>query len=197
MATLLNQEIQNNSISARTIELNNISFKKADGSFETVSGTVEVLANGEHEVNISGIDILRLKLSMEDFMSASNAMSESALADNKEIIINLTQHSASDEQVEANVIEPTNKSAVQAAITFDAIPSVEEMVSRAQFLASIAKESGSKKAMIGGAPFFMGTLERVLIAHNITPVYAFSVRESIEKDGVKTSVFRHTGFVEL
>lgn len=115
----------------------------------------------------------------------------------KEVIINLTQHSASAEQLEDGVVEPAEKAAVQAAITFDAIPSSEEMVQRAQFLVSIAKESGAKKAMIGGAPFFMSTLERVLSAHGITPVYAFSVREAIEKDGVKTSIFKHAGFVEV
>jgi hypothetical protein len=116
---------------------------------------------------------------------------------NNKVIINLTQHAASAEQVEDGVVEPTNKAAVQSAITFDAIPTVEEMAQRAGFLANIAKESGAKKAMIGGAPFFMSALERALIGSGITPVYAFSIRESVEKDGVKTSVFKHAGFVEV
>jgi hypothetical protein len=116
-----------------------------------------------------------------------------------EITINLTQHPATPDQ---GVTEPENKAAVQAALTFDAIPSSEDMKERADFLARIAKDSGASKAMIGGAPFFMSTLEKALLDVGIKPVYAFSVRESVEKttdDGTvtKTNVFKHTGFVEI
>jgi hypothetical protein len=56
-------------------------------------------------------------------------------------------------------------------------------------------------AMIGGAPFFMATLESAVLDCGCTPVYAFSKREVQEKvaeDGsvVKTAVFRHLGFIE-
>ena len=115
-------------------------------------------------------------------------------------ILNLTQHSATPDQVLDGVVEPDNKSAVQAALIFDAIPSKAELTERAELLARIALDSGCKKAMIGGAPFFMSTLEIALKAAGITPVYAFSVRDSVEKhDGnggvTKTNVFRHVGFV--
>ena len=48
----------------------------------------------------------------------------------------------------------------------------------------------------------MSTLERALAEVKVTPVYAFSVRESLETvsdDGTvtKTNVFKHVGFVEL
>ena len=49
--------------------------------------------------------------------------------------------------------------------------------------------------MIGGAPYLMAELEMALGWVGIIPLYAFSVRVSSEKDGVKTSVFRHLGFV--
>jgi hypothetical protein len=54
--------------------------------------------------------------------------------------------------------------------------------------------------MIGGAPYLMAPLEVALRAHGITPLYAFSVRESVEQtqpDGSvrKIAVFRHGGFV--
>jgi hypothetical protein len=116
-------------------------------------------------------------------------------------ILNLTQHAATAEQVEAGVVEPEEKGAVQAALTFDAIPTTSEMADRAAFLARIAVDSGCKRAMIGGAPFFMAPLERALLAAGITPVYAFSVRDSVEQPdgngGVrKINVFRHVGFVE-
>ena len=58
----------------------------------------------------------------------------------------------------------------------------------------------TRVAMIGGAPFLMGPLERALISRGIFPAYAFSRREVVEKataDGevTKTAVFRHEGFV--
>lgn len=117
-------------------------------------------------------------------------------------VLNLTQHSATVEQAESGVVEPKEKAAVQAALTFDAIPSAEEMAQRAEFLAAIAKESGCVEAMIGGAPFFMSTLEKALVLAGIKPVYAFSQRESVEtikEDGsvVKTNVFKHVGFVKV
>ena len=54
--------------------------------------------------------------------------------------------------------------------------------------------------MIGGAPFLMGALESALLDYGITPVYAFSKRESVEevqKDGSvkKINIFRHAGFI--
>ena len=117
-------------------------------------------------------------------------------------VVNLTQHPATAEQVVAGVVEPENKAAVQAALTFDAIPSGEEMAQRANFLAAIAKESGCTKAMIGGAPFFMSALESALKDVGIVPLYAFSVRDSREEPdgngGVrKVAVFKHVGFVEV
>lgn len=118
-----------------------------------------------------------------------------------ERIVNLTQHTATEEQLKAGVVEPSEKKAVQSALTFDTIPSPGEMNERAEFLARIASASICKKAMIGGAPFFMSTLEKALISAGITPVYAFSVRESKEEpDGnggiKKVNIFRHAGFVE-
>ena len=117
-------------------------------------------------------------------------------------IINLTQHASTPDQVLDGVVEPENKGAVQSALTFDVIPTGDEMSERAELLARIAAESGYKKAMIGGAPFFMSTLERELRAAGITPLYAFSVRDSVEKHDengvvIKSNVFRHIGFVDV
>ena len=87
-------------------------------------------------------------------------------------------------------------------LTFDEIPSTEEMVKRAEYLTNLAKELSFSYVMIGGAPFFMEILANSLRARSITPVYAFSKRvsvDSIQQDGtvVKTSVFKHVGFVGL
>ncbi len=118
-------------------------------------------------------------------------------------IINLTQHTGTPEQgviepqdmVAINVL-PATKKQVQDLLTFDAIPSIEELHNRATELAQIAMYSGAKKAMIGGAPFFMSYLEDALKRVYVQPVYAFSVREAVEIDSVKTSMFKHIGFVE-
>lgn len=193
---MINKEITSGNLASQTLTVS-ASFKRADGSTATVSGTVEVFANGEHEVNISSADILRLKMTMPEFEAASNAMSRAALG-----VINLTQHAATSEQVEAGVVEPAEKGAVQAALTFDAIPTASEMAERAAVIARIAVDSGCNKAMIGGAPFFMSALEKALLSANIQPIYAFSVRESVERiDGegnvIKTNVFKHVGFVKV
>ncbi len=114
-------------------------------------------------------------------------------------ILNLTQHAATADQVAAGVVEPANKALVQKMITFDTLPEGQEVEYRARSLATIA--DGYKAAMIGGAPFFMGPLERALAAAGVKVLYAFSTRESRDEklpDGSikKTQVFRHTGFVE-
>ena len=113
----------------------------------------------------------------------------------------MTQHAASNDQIAAGVIEPSDKAAVQALLTFDDLPSKAEVQERAEKLAQIAKDSGATTAMIGGAPFLMAPLEAALKGRGIQPLYAFSRRESVEKtlpDGStqKVAVFRHLGFVE-
>ncbi len=119
-------------------------------------------------------------------------------------ILNLTQHETTKEQIEAGVIEPASKGYVKQLLTFEKLPDKQEMEKRAKELAWLAeayKSEGCTKVMIGGAPYFMSTLERILKEHGFIPVYAFSKRECIEEkmpDGSvkKTQVFRHIGFVE-
>lgn len=125
------------------------------------------------------------------------------------MIINLTQHSATQDQLNAGVIEPSpeDKKCIQAMLTFDELPSAEEMERRAYGLATLVTNMGASNTshhtvMIGGAPYFMGRLEAALKAQGHQPVYAFSKRESVDQvleDGTvrKTAVFRHLGFVEV
>src|SRR3989344_2926131 len=117
-------------------------------------------------------------------------------------ILNLTQHAATAERVAEGVGEPADKEAIQKLITFDELPSTEEMVARAARLADLVAKEGAEVAMIGGAPFFMSTLERALKERGVCTVYAFSRRESVDTpqpDGSvkKTQVFRHAGWVEV
>lgn len=113
-------------------------------------------------------------------------------------IFNLTQHPASPEQIEAGVsgeLTPDQKK----DLNFSILPSRDELNFRAETFARYVKAKGYSAAMIGGAPFFMVPIHNALVKHNIKPLYAFSVRESIEKvengKTVKTSIFKHAGFV--
>lgn len=110
--------------------------------------------------------------------------------------INLTQHDGKPEQ---GCFEPENKEQVKELLTFEALPTKAEIRDRAVSLAIIAKESGAEEAMIGGAPYLMNYLETELRRFGVTPVYAFSRREVIEdtETGIKTSIFKHIGFIRV
>jgi len=87
---------------------------------------------------------------------------------------------------------------VSALLNFTDIPGEGDISERARALAKLANRS---RAMIGGAPYLMASLERELRRLAITPLYSFTARESVEvvqPDGSvrKTAIFRHVGFVE-
>lgn len=115
--------------------------------------------------------------------------------------INLTQHTATPEQ---GCTEVRNKEFLKALLTFNEIPTKSAMEARAAAICFLAAETLGEmpeKAMIGGAPFFMSTLEKALKERGVQPVYAFSRRESVEEiqeDGsvIKKNVFKHICFVE-
>jgi hypothetical protein len=116
------------------------------------------------------------------------------------IIINLTQHPASAEQMAEGVIDPQNRGEVIALITFNSFEETEpqKMHERAEKLTRIAKNSGADAAMIGGALYFQSTLENALLAEGIQPCYAFSLRVTEEEilpngDIKKTQIFKHGG----
>ena len=121
-------------------------------------------------------------------------------------ILNLTQHTATADQIAVGVIEQPHP-AVKPLLNFNTLPTLEEIKLRASQIAAIAAdeialENAERKAMIAGAPFFMSSLEEALKNAGITPVYAFSVRESVEvhnEDGSvsKQNVFKHLGFIEV
>ena len=122
------------------------------------------------------------------------------------MIVNLTQHAASADQIEAGVIDMVGKDleSLKALLTFDDLPSAAEIDRRAREITRLAKDAlfgqPERKAMIGGALWLMAPLTFYLEAAGINPVFAFSKRESVERvvDGktVKTNVFKHVGFVE-
>ena len=120
------------------------------------------------------------------------------------MILNLTQHSATLEQLFQGVVEPNDadKKMVQDLLTFGTMPDLKEIVGRAEKLADFAKRTGAEYALIGGAPYLMGALERELKEREVWPLYSFSERVSVEKtdpDGTvrKINEFRHKGFIEV
>lgn len=135
-------------------------------------------------------------------------------------ILNLTQHDATPEQKLAGVTcgDVTDASVIEfrKLLNFDALPTPAEIRQRAEKIAQYAATTSTlvdyggdsgcvvnerfQFAMIGGAPFLMAPLEEELRRVGITPLYAFSTRESVEQvqsDGSvrKTAVFRHQGFI--
>jgi hypothetical protein len=119
-------------------------------------------------------------------------------------IINLTQHAATPEQIAAGVVDLTgwHRDELVRLLTFDSLPSEDELSERAKRIATLASgHATASAAMIGGAPYLMAPLQYWLERAGITPVYAYSVRTSEEQaqaDGSvrKVNVFRHAGFVE-
>ena len=121
-----------------------------------------------------------------------------------EPIINLTQHPATEEQIQAGVVDlPEEKRKyLQMVLNFQDIPSESEINWRADQIVSLleGEEGYQGQVMIGGALWLMAPLTRKLKANRYIPVYAFSVRESEEEvlpDGSvkKVNIFKHKGFV--
>ena len=129
------------------------------------------------------------------------------------MIINLTQHAASPEQITQGVtdLQGEQRDALVHLLTFSELPDVQEILDRASDIAELACYNGlggddgddpfPSHAMIGGALWLMAPLAKELRLRSIEPVFAFSVRETEEKvqpDGSvkKVAIFRHAGFVQ-
>lgn len=124
-------------------------------------------------------------------------------------ILNATQHNATLDQIDVVDLPPAAAFAVRSCLTVDTLPTHREIVQRciaiAEILEQYVQDSGiltiGQKVMISGAPWMMSFLEAELWARGFVPVYAFSVRASVEtigEDGSvkKVNVFRHVGYME-
>ena len=129
------------------------------------------------------------------------------------MILNLTQHQATPEQIAAGVVDlhAPQRAELVSLLTFSDLPTALDIRERAAIIADLACANGlggdegddpqPTAAMIGGAGYLMPVLEATLRGYCIKPLHAFSQRVSVETpqpDGtvVKTNVFRHVGFVE-
>ncbi len=128
------------------------------------------------------------------------------------LIINLTQHTATPEQMAAGVrdLPPAEREMLVHALTIEELPSPKDILDRAATVALLAVNNGlgadngddphPAQAMIGGPPWMMRALEDAVLDQGVEPVYAFARRDSHEQaqpDGSikKTTVFRHAGFL--
>lgn len=120
------------------------------------------------------------------------------------LTLNLTQHPATPEQVQAGVLDLQGNAleALKANLTFSKMPDKKGILERAKRIAQLARSYDFEQAMIGGAPYLMSALEEALREIGITPVYSFSERvsqEELQSDGTvrKISTFKHQGFIEV
>lgn len=127
------------------------------------------------------------------------------------LIINLTQHEATADQKAEGVVDlpADQRKALTEALTFEELPSPEEITQRSNCIAALATMNGlggdadedpwPTAAMVGGAPWLMPALCRALENTGIQPLFAFSTREAVEVEQngqvVKTSRFIHRGFI--
>ena len=119
------------------------------------------------------------------------------------ILINLTQHSLTTEQLKNAVEVGTDvRDEVVKLITFNGLPTAGEIKGNASRLAEICRDMHASHAVIGGAPYFMGPLEQALRKAGIVPLYAFTERVAVEVTNpetgevTKTSKFNFAGWIE-
>ena len=122
-------------------------------------------------------------------------------------ILNLTQHLATPTQIAAGVVEPApaGKAVIQQLLDVGDLPTVEDLVERAEGLAAFASDhstmSGEARFMVGGAGPLMRVLRRALKSRitDVQCLEAFSRRVVVETtlpDGSvrKTADFVHAGW---
>lgn len=116
-------------------------------------------------------------------------------------ILNLTIHPTSIKQIKDGVVDmlDSDQAVLVHFLTVEDLPDKANLAFRAGQIAGIAYKYQPDKAMIGGIPCLMAFLETALKVIGIQPVYAFSIRESVEnpETGEKISKFNHLGFVEV
>lgn len=119
------------------------------------------------------------------------------------ILINLTQHNLTQEQLKDAVEVGTDvRDEVVKLITFSGLPTAGEIKNNASRLAVICRDMHASHAVIGGAPYFMGPLEQALRKAGIVPLYAFTERVAVEVvnpetgEVTKTSKFNFAGWIE-
>ena len=125
------------------------------------------------------------------------------------VILNLTQHKATHEQLAAGVVDLPEEFRITLCdlLTFTQPPSKQDIQGRAYAIADMVDnfhpdDEIGVQVLIGGAPWLMSHLEAELKNRGFVPLYSFSERVSVEvtqPDGSvkKVSTFKHVAFVEV
>lgn len=121
------------------------------------------------------------------------------------MILNLTQHNATADQINAGINDlPVDfQNTLKGLLTFPTQYTRDDLEYRSLQIHELVRDfCGTSKevlegVMIGGMPSFMPVLESVLISKGIKVGYACTERKSVDKevDGkiIKTAVFVHAG----
>jgi hypothetical protein len=118
-------------------------------------------------------------------------------------MLNLTQHPATPAQKEDGVVDLEGEELeyLRKCITFNTLPSLEQLEKNSIDLAKIAREKGYENVLIGGACYFMPVLDNTLKRFGIKPYYAYSKRNAVDKmvDGkiITEYTFEHEGFLKV
>jgi hypothetical protein len=118
-------------------------------------------------------------------------------------ILNLTQHPATQDQIEAGVINlaPADNLELKDLLTFDKIPNRVDLINRCTHIIRIANSYNARMVMLGGAPYLIAELDIAFSLEGYQVVYSFSKRMSIEftdtdtGEVTKTNIFKHIGWV--
>ncbi len=123
------------------------------------------------------------------------------------MILTMTQHAATPDQVSSGVVDWDSKTVVsmRKLLTFTSLPDMDKVMSAAVALVSLLRANYDYQkvdaVMIGGAPYLMPALVSQLQQAGYHPTFAYSDRVSIDTvkdDGSthKAVVFKHMGFVD-
>lgn len=120
-------------------------------------------------------------------------------------VYNLTRHATKPDQAADGVVDLPNPitDKIKELSTFVStpLPSVQYLHARALeivvLLQSYADDTGKDivHVMCGGAPYFNGILDKVLIINGFVPCYPFTIRQSVVEDGKNVFVYKHIGLV--
>ena len=121
------------------------------------------------------------------------------------MILNLTQHNATADQINAGIndIPVDFQNTLKGLLTFPTQYTRDDLEYRSLQIHELVRDfCGTSKevlegVMIGGMPSFMPVLESVLISKGIKVGYACTERKSVDKEVddkiIKTAVFVHAG----
>ena len=120
-------------------------------------------------------------------------------------VFNLTKHQMTQDQLEAGGVNVPAAQSANNLQDFMAVPSHEELESRANALMNLASAAGAELGdgvMIAGAMYFIPALVQAARNSWFTPTFSFTQRKAVEDklpDGsVKLSyVFKHESWVHI